>query len=98
MIVEKLGLELEAPPPPGGPSDPTTDGELRDVIRTGTEGVHVAASKLAARLVGRGMGAEDAIATLQGLFDACEWRERDPKRWAVERKEIGRHVRTAAAK
>lgn len=97
-IIEKLGLELDPPPSPGGPSDPTTDRELREVIRTGTKGVHVAASKLASRLVGRGMAADDAIATLQGLFDACEWRERDAARWAVECKEIGRHVRSAAAK
>jgi hypothetical protein len=80
------GLDAGAAYPPGRDvvtgASTVTDSELRRVVVEGVPGeVYQALVKLSARLVGRGMDADDALAVLHGLLTDCAWRERDPVIW-----------------
>jgi hypothetical protein len=75
----------------------TTDSELRDVVLRGVPGeVYRALVSLSARLVGRGMSADDALGVLHGMLNECEWRERDPETWHSRMQDCVGLVATAA--
>ena len=98
-IVGGLGLELEAQEPGRTASNGDTDTELRGHVINGDPGqVYPAMLSLAARYIGRGMAAADAIAALQGMLDAAAWRERDPATWQARRADAVELVESAAKK
>ena len=75
----------------------TTDSELRDVVLRGVPGeVYRALVSLSARLVGRGMSADDALGVLHGMLNECQWRERDPETWHARVHDCVGLVATAA--
>lgn len=81
------------------PANQETDAELREAILAGAKGkVYPALLALTARLVGRGMAAADVIATLEGLLDQCEWKERDRKTWQTRRGGLQKMIASAAKK
>lgn len=76
----------------------TTDEELRALLRAGDDGKRTALLSLTARFVGRGMTANDVVASLEGLMDECAWKERNPKRWQTRRAGIRKLVADAVKK
>ncbi len=83
---------------PGDKAQGPTDDDLRRTVHTGAAGVHDALVRFAARLVSRGVCAEDVAAALGGLLDGCEWRERDSKRWSERRARVADIARSAFRK
>lgn len=73
----------------GGTRDETTDDVLRSNIRSGAS-FHESLRSLSARLVGRGMGADDAVAVLTTLMQ--ESAEAGTERWRLRLAEIPRLV------
>lgn len=71
------------------------DADLWARIAAGSE-VHDAVARLAARLVGRGMDAEDAVATIEGGLDPnFAWAQDDPRRFRARVLEVRRAVTSA---
>ena len=100
-IVRALALEIRPDAAPGGqgPADPTKDVDLRAAVLEGHEGhVYGALRSLSARLIGRGMGAPDALAVLHSLLDACAWRDTNPKVWRERREACAGLIETAVKK
>ena len=71
--------------------DADSDDDLRNILRTGDDGKHRLV-ELAARMVARGMNADDVIAALEELYDTCEWKDQKPARWRKRRAEVREHV------
>jgi hypothetical protein len=83
------------------PANPEPDSELRAHIVNADAGVvYSSLLSLTARLVGRGVPADDVVASLRGLLDdpACKLREADPVTWKKRRAGIARMVTSAIRK
>ena len=89
-----LAVVPDVPTPPGVAAV-ASDADLWARIAAGSE-VHDAVARLAARLVGRGMDAEDAVAAIEGGLDpGFAWAQDDPRRFRARVLEVRRAVTSA---